>query len=385
MSSEFFVVRRGSTSLGNRIILSGLSYEAIGLLMTELTLRPGTPLGYREMEGRGAGRRRIQSAHAELEAAGLRHRFLVRSSGGVLRTVTVVTDDPMTGEEALAEIQLTDCYLVKIQSEATGALPAWDRKRIDGNGRHLRSSHRATESGARSDQGKQEPHTVRPVTGARSTAPRSDGAGRSPNTLRVINSTPPNPPEESTPRAAVAAEGRASRSDGAAAPGGENPGTKGDGVSRPDTTVVDRCLPEAMVSGLSPRDRQSVAAMLEERVQAGWAEDRILAVLAARELPSRVRSLSALVRARLERDVPVDGAPPDLPGARPRCERVFRTSTGTVVPSSAIVWGDVTLAWNEALMAGDCPPEVDKFSWLSGISVDRFVDASRLRRAGGRL
>ena len=125
--------------------------------------------------------------------------------------------------------------------------------------------------------------------------------------------------------------------------------------------------------------------MLEERVQAGWSEDRILAVLAARELPRHVRSLSALVRARLERDVPVDGAPPDLPGARPRCERVFRTSTGTVVPSSAIVWGDVTLAWTEALVAGDCPPEVDKISWLSGIAVDRFVDAARLRRAGGRL
>lgn len=384
MSSEFFVVRRGSTSLGNRIILSGLSYEAIGLLMTELTLRPGTPLGYREMEGRGAGRRRIQSAHAELEAAGLRHRFLVRSSGGVLRTVTVVTDEPMTGEEALAEIQLADCYLVQIQSEATGALPTWDRKSVDGNGRHLRSSHRATENGARCEQGKQKPQTVRPVTDARSTAPRSDGAGLRPNTLRVINSTPPQTPtEEPAPSAPVhvAGEGRASRSDGASAPGGENPGTKADG----DTTVVDRCLPEAMASGLSPRDRLELARMLEERVQAGWSEDRILAVLAARELPRHVRSLSALVRARLERDVPVDGAPPDLPGARPRCERVFRTSTGTVVPSSAIVWGDVTLAWTEALVAGDCPPEVDKFSWLSGIAVDRFVDAALLRRTVGRL
>ncbi len=225
-TSEFYVVRRGSTSLSNKVILSGLSYEALGLLLTELSLRPGTPLGYRQMTGRGAGSHRVRKLHTELEDAGFRHRFLVRACDGSLRTITVVTDESMSSAEAWEEIVLPHgTYLIKIQTPDEPVLPKYQPPTVEGAGRQTCRSHRASAGDARSEQAQhksesrhikecedvdigQSPRSHRASitearsavarsAAARSTAARSVGAGRSPNTLRVKKSTPsPTPPEE---------------------------------------------------------------------------------------------------------------------------------------------------------------------------------------------
>ena len=76
--SEYYLVKRGSTSLQNKVIQSGLSSDAVFLLLFQLSLPPGTPLGYRSALNRGLGRNRILNGFKELSAAGFRHQYKVR-------------------------------------------------------------------------------------------------------------------------------------------------------------------------------------------------------------------------------------------------------------------------------------------------------------------
>lgn len=406
--TEFYVVRRGSTSLSNRVILTGLSYEALGLLMTELSLRPGSPLGYRNMIKPGCGETRVRKAHRELEAAGFRHRVLVRAADGLLKTVTVITDESMPTREVLAEIDLPEGdFVVKIQTDEEPVVPKFERPRVEGTGRQTASSHRAVPSTARCEQEecgteektekKQNTRSDRAVvstarsTAARSTVPRLSTAGRSPNTLRVKDYPPsPLPPTETQPRDDdPAGDGRASRVDGAVAPGMEDhnsdtmTASPEEASGKADTTLIDRCLPPEMRRGLAPRHREQLARMLAERLAKGWSEQAICETLASRELPPQVRSLYGLVRARLERDVP-----PDSPVAPVSCDDsaagqtvpVYRRSDGSAVPGWAICWGDVTVEWGSAQAGGQCGPDVSKQAWLSTQDCDRFIDELKLRR-----
>lgn len=400
--AEYFVVRRGSTSLTNKVILSGLSYEALGLLMTELSLRPGTPLGYREMVGRGAGESRVRKAHAELEKAGLRHRFLIRVDGR-LRSITVVTDEPASGEEILAEINLPlGAYVVRIESEASGNLPKFERRKVGGSGRHLRSSSSAVKNTAQNDLREQEPaaetdeyqkrrSSSAVISTALKTGAQLSTAGRSPNTLRVKDYPPsPLPPTETHPRDDdPAGDGRASRVDDAVAPGIEDHNSDPMTASPEeapvtlDAALVDRCLPPAMRRGLAPRHREQLARMLAERLSAGWSEQAICETLASRELPPQVRSLFGLVRARLERDVPPDAPVALVSGddsAAGQTVPVYRRSDGSAVPGWAICWGDVAVEWGKAQAADQCGPDVSKQEWLSTQDCDRFIDDLKLRR-----
>lgn len=379
--TEYYVVRRGSTSLTNEVVLSGLSYEAVGLLMTELSLRPGTPLGYREMVGRGAGRQRILNAHKELEAAGFRHRFLLRTAGGELKTTVVVTDTSMPSVDVLDEIALpSGSHLVKIETDSNPVMPRYEGKKYTDNSRHISRSHRATETGARSEQaesegaeaagpkeqvtGKTAGGTVVPETVARST-----GAGRSPNTLRVMDSPPsPQPPTESGASGTAApsgAEPAGSAGEGSSlqwtnrlaaislaligqgrlpegvtddelahvralqAEMATQEDTGGTGIFASDEDVITpvessrdsaaeadaqlelaRQVLPAPMQAMGPTHLAKVGGELAKRLEAGWLPDQITAILASRQLPSQVRNLVALVLARLRDDVPVDQPPP---------------------------------------------------------------------------
>lgn len=191
--------------------------------------------------------------------------------------------------------------------------------------------------------------------------------GGTPNKINQ-DITPPPPTEHSG--------GRASRLDGANAPG------EGDNSNSTDTAILDKCLPSAMRQGLSPRHREQLTNMVRSRVSAGWSEKGIHDVLNSREMPSNVHSLFAFVRARLERDVPPDKpiasreAPSD-----PHNSPSYHLADGTVIPGTAIVWGDVTLEWQAAIAAGTCSKDTSKQSWLSGIPCDRFVNDLFWRRS----
>lgn len=204
-----------------------------------------------------------------------------------------------------------------------------------------------------------------------------------------INPSPLPPTEKQSEESGSSGGGRASRLDGAAAPGMEDHNSEPmtasseEASGKADTTLIDRCLPPEMRRGLAPRHREQLARMLAERLSAGWSEQAICETLASRELPPQVRSLYGLVRARLERDVP-----PDSPVAPVSCDDssagqtvpAYRRSDGSAVPGWAICWGDVAVEWGKAQAAGQCGPDVSKQAWLSTQDCDRFIDELKLRR-----
>ncbi|VDG75775.1 Uncharacterised protein [Actinobaculum suis] len=104
---ECVVAHRGLTAVPNWLIHdSGLSYAALGLALTCLSMPVGMPVGYRRLAGRGLGEAATRKALAELEARGLRFRFTVHVDGKI-RDVTVVSDMPLTPVQAAG--QVTEC------------------------------------------------------------------------------------------------------------------------------------------------------------------------------------------------------------------------------------------------------------------------------------
>lgn len=101
------VVRRGHTVVPNATVYDErLSYAALGLL-TVLIARPETdahgnrlPMGYRALAGRGMGEKATRDALAELDAAGYRHLFTTAAGRKGMRTDVVISDEPLTREEA---------------------------------------------------------------------------------------------------------------------------------------------------------------------------------------------------------------------------------------------------------------------------------------------
>lgn len=96
-----FVRRRGMTPLPNRTVYDDrLSYAALGLLAVMLARPDGSPLGYRALMGRGLGQAATLRALGELDAAGYRHQVRRTTAAGRIVTDTVVSEEPITAEEA---------------------------------------------------------------------------------------------------------------------------------------------------------------------------------------------------------------------------------------------------------------------------------------------
>lgn len=416
--SDFYVVRKGSTSLSNKVILSGLSYEALGLLLTELTLRPGTPLGYRQMAGRGAGAHRIRKAHLELEAAGFRHRFLVRGVDGSLRTLTVVTDESISSAEAWEEIDVSaGTYLVKIQTDSKPELPKFESPVVEGSGRQIRRSHRAPKIDARCEQeqsrddeklivqssdqqqgDKSAGRTVRRKTVARSTAARLVVAGRSPNTLWVKESSTlsPQPPKSSTDEPAEPVVGAAMPLGGA--PDGTPwkdsssqylEASPSNTTMRHSQSAEAKTIPqEAFVSlarqvlpqpmqAMSPAALGQVGKMISQRIEAGWTCEQLTAVLKARELPDRVRTMTGLVKARLRDDAPINAVPPA--GITLSSERQeSKSSWSHVLPDGRIIrrqdldGAAIAMDFHRARARGKTTGE-DKWTWAISHGIERYL------------
>lgn len=360
--SEYYLVKRGSTSLQNKVIQSGLSSDAVFLLLFQLSLPPGTPLGYRSALNRGMGRDRILNGFKELSAAGFRHQYKVRTATGILKTITVVTDVSMKSRDVLKEIQLPKGYYVfSIETDYDDPkLPPPVRPKVEGSGRQIRRSHRAPETRTRSDQAKSEPDSdgdAKPLdnhkpagrTVRRKTGTRSASAGRSPNTLRVNDNNHPSP---QTPQVPSAPPPAPRREEGPASPSGVPPvgGTRGDNFSpenmlsdatglagpmagapagepaggvavktRPvevalatqveDSTLVAEVLPAGM-QAIPTRSHAQVANAIRQRLDAGWRREQITRVLGSRALPSHVIDLTRLVMARFRDDLSLDYPPP---------------------------------------------------------------------------
>lgn len=360
--NEYYLVKRGSTSLQNKVIQSGLSSDAVFLLLFQLSLPPGTPLGYRSALNRGLGRDRILNGFKELSAAGFRHQYKVRTATGILKTITVVTDVSMKSRDVLKEIQLPKGhYVFSIETDYDDPkLPPPVRPKVEGSGRQIRRSHRAPETRTRCDQAKSEPgsggdskpldnHKPAVRTVRRKTGTRSASAGRSPNTLRVNDNNHPSPQTPQVPSAPPPAprgeEGPASPSGvppvggtreynfspenmlsdatGLAGPvAGAPAGEPAGGVAvktRPvavatatqveDSTLVAEVLPAGM-QAIPTRSHSQVANAIRQRLDAGWRREQITRVLGSRALPSHVIDLTRLVMARFRDDLPLSYPPP---------------------------------------------------------------------------
>lgn len=360
--NEYYLVKRGSTSLQNKVIQSGLSSDAVFLLLFQLSLPPGTPLGYRSALNRGMGRDRILNGFKELSAAGFRHQYKVRTATGILKTITVVTDVSMKSRDVLKEIQLPKGhYVFSIETNYDDPkLPPPVRPKVEGSGRQIRRSHRAPETRTRSEQAKSEPgsggdakpldnHKTAGRTVRRKTGTRSASAGRSPNTLRVNDNNHPSP---QTPQVPSAPPPAPRGEEGPASPSGVPPvgGTRGDNFSpenmlsdatglagpmagapvgepaggvavktRPvevakatqveDSTLVAEVLPAGM-QAIPTRSHSQVANAIRQRLDAGWRREQITRVLGSRALPSHVIDLTRLVMARFRDDLSLSYPPP---------------------------------------------------------------------------
>lgn len=360
--NEYYLVKRGSTSLQNKVIQSGLSSDAVFLLLFQLSLPPGTPLGYRSALNRGLGRDRILNGFKELSAAGFRHQYKVRTATGILKTITAVTDVSMKSRDVLKEIPLPKGhYVFSIVTDYDDPkLPPPVRPKVEGSGRQIRRSHRAPETRTRSDQAKSEPgsggdakpldnHKPAGRTACRKTGTRSASAGRSPNTLRVKDNNHPSP---QTPQVPSAPPPAPRGEEGPASPSGVPPvgGTREDNFSpenmlsdatglagpvagapagepaggvavktRPvqaalatqaeDSTLVAEVLPAGM-QAIPTRSHAQVANAIRQRLDAGWRRGQITRVLGSRALPSHVIDLTRLVMARFRDDLSLDYPPP---------------------------------------------------------------------------
>lgn len=164
MSGKTFTVRRGMTAIPNETIYgkyvgipdadgdaSQLSIQALGVLLMALSRPSGkASMGYRAFLGRGLGRDALLRANRELAAAGLRFQFKRRSPAGSIITDTIISESPMTAEEAEAE------WHEFLRVELKGKVEPVDNSEND----------RAPISGATTPKGG---GTVVTVTGARST------------------------------------------------------------------------------------------------------------------------------------------------------------------------------------------------------------------------
>lgn len=378
--NEYYLVKRGSTSLQNKVIQSGLSSDAVFLLLFQLSLPPGTPLGYRSALNRGLGRDRILNGFKELSAAGFRHQYKVRTATGIFKTITAVTDVSMKSRDVLKEIQLPKGhYVFSIVTDYDDPkLPPPVRPKVEGSGRQIRRSHRAPETRTRSEQAKSEPgsggdakpldnHKPAGRTVRRKTGTRSASAGRSPNTLRVKDNNHPSP---QTPQVPSAPPPAPRGEEGPASPSGVPPvgGTRGDNFSpenmlsdatglagpvagapagepaggvavktRPvqaalatqveDSTLVAEVLPAAM-QAIPTRSHSQVANAIRQRLDAGWRREQITRVLGSRALPSHVIDLTRLVMARFRDDLSLDYPPPVIVERDPAA-----LATPTAVPA----------------------------------------------------
>lgn len=76
-----------------------------------------------------------------------------------------------------------------------------------------------------------------------------------------------------------------------------------------DWDLISGCLPAPM-RGLPARYVPEIAAMLRERLAAGWSRQALRAALGARALPTEIKFLPGLVKSRLKADAPLDAVLP---------------------------------------------------------------------------
>ncbi|MFT3944340.1 MAG: hypothetical protein QM705_11050 [Ancrocorticia sp.] len=321
--SDFFVVRRGATGVPNALIHDKeLSYPALVLAIVMLALPAGAPTGYRALKGRGFGESTTRKALRELEEKNLRFRFRIRR-GGQLRELTVVSDTPLTIEEAREEILGRMRLQAMVESEVVGCVSHPELSTVPAPVVPVDEA-RAVEFTARCDQGKREP-----VSGAegghRAVVDRGtvdSGAtyyvGSNASSLRSeANSIQP---EQTMPSpAASSGVGGVDGMDSVSPRSG--PGGPRGGV---DWDLIGACVPSPMKESLAGASAVRVSAALARAVGLGWKPVQIHHRLNHQPLPGQVTNLPGLTIRRVEAFLAVD--PPNASSSLPVSQ--VRPATG---------------------------------------------------------
>lgn len=292
-SSEFFVVRRSSTALSNRVIHDKeLSFPALGLLMASLSLPPNAPSGYRAFLGRGMGEKAVRSALKELEEHDYRFRFRVRREGKI-RDVTLVSDAPITVGEAQSEVVGMMTAGVVQRGKICGCLShpetadssAEDQEASPETVPEPVDNHRAADGAARSDS-VDNSHTVPRSTVARwRTAHTSNEVSNNSSLRSELNTNQP-----------------AAKSDDRGVVGGVSEHSRGDppdGVVA-DWNLLDECLPRPLRAGLSVSAGVRITRALEHALAAGWTKARVYRALNENPLPESMRNRTGLIIHRVQ-------------------------------------------------------------------------------------
>ena len=242
----------------------------------------------------------------ELEASGYRWRFQTRTPEGMLRTATLVSEQPVTADEARAMV--ADLSINLVEQCLTGAHEDQQNPlshRADtGTARSDKAKHELTETPTpdESPSGTVQRSTVARCTAARSTVPRSTAAQPSKDGYKEPKGSPPNqtrPARDDPPDAGVGG--------GLVRSGLDRTLEQDTGdIAVEDWEILVDCLPAAM-RRLEPSAVSKVARALRKRTEAGWRPEAIKATLAGNSLPPapEIRNLAGLVGYRISQ-IPVN-------------------------------------------------------------------------------
>lgn len=317
----YFLVRRGSTAVSNKLIHDkSLSYATLGVLMACLAMPDEAVKGYRQLTGRGLGEHATRRALRELEDHRLRFRFRIRS-GGRLRDVVIVSDAPIEVDEAMGIVvtamrdgtigyagPIVDC------PSHPGFFPEKTEKNTVGP--DCAAASAAQESGPVDNS-----DTVPRSAAAQSAAAHIPKGISNDSSLR--SESPTIQPAVATDASAVGV-GEENRGIGAGRrPAGIPPAGPGQEPSaRPasedEWRLVAESLPSEMLGVMTKRASARVAADLRRAISGGWTTGQVRSRLAANPLPppDQVRNLVGLIISRVAELA--DSRPPAAPApARP--------------------------------------------------------------------
>ncbi|MGI5286023.1 hypothetical protein ACQEVF_22180 [Nonomuraea polychroma] len=276
-----------------------MSLVARGLLLMLLSLPNGFRIDCRKLADSlpGVGRRGVQNALDELEAAGYYVRTTTRDQWGRLRTTTAVYDIPQNAATA--------------QVVPIPGLPGIGRPDVEASGTPLRGKKQEKETLPTLDARIADGETLTDITAL------TDGEGEG------------ETPTEETPNTSNDASGDERQG------GDDNPdddGPKGGEPADDGASVVPLLGRIRQHSGnriaVPMRDAGKVLPLIRDWYAAGATDGQIVAAICS-DLPSEVRSATGFVLARL-RDrlpVPVEVPAPAAPMATcDACERAFRGS-----------------------------------------------------------
>lgn len=136
-------------------------------------------------------------------------------------------------------------------------------------------------------------------------------------------------------------------------------------------------LPEPM-QAMAPTALAQVGEMIAERLDAGWTRPQLAAVLRSRELPKHVRSLVALVKARLRDDTPVDAAPPAGTTFAPESEThevaewSHELANGRVVTRKDLDCGALAADFHHARAEGSWHGD-NRWEFAAAVGIERYL------------